>query len=407
MSVLDEKLALYYQRFGLQAEELPQGDIINPGAKTVSSLISKVKRNVEIFENKDFSLDKISDMARCSILFNSYKEIPSFLMQMKKLIPETTGYISRFDSGYRGIHLNFSISGVNVEVQLSTRDAWKVKQATELGYQKWRDFNQKEEMNQIMDLSKEIDRLYKESNPNNISPDVLNLIEEKQKILEEKKKNFKEKLAEMKDDNKASNELFEVLHNGEEKSDFYEVEEQIETMLYMFNVQNNSNEQVKLPKSLTKKFDVQNGAVDVQQVTEMASALYEISSLTQEILVQQVQKAKEIAQKQFGDAKLVDNKLFEKVMETSRVFDKTIDKRIDKDLQKKYINMLSYQKFRTIVDAFGEEKNPFGKEAKEILSSFVIDKMEKNQYEGSIYDIDKMVQNIKQREMDSFRGINV
>ena len=42
-----------------------------------------------------------------------------------------TGYISRFNNGYRGVHLNFKIDGVNVEVQLSSRDAWAVNKATE------------------------------------------------------------------------------------------------------------------------------------------------------------------------------------------------------------------------------------------------------------------------------------
>ena len=95
-----------------------------------------VKRNVEIQGRKNFTLNDISDMARCSVLFNSYSDIPPFLKGLKQRIPSLTGYISRFPSGYRGIHLNFEIDGITVEIQLSTQRAWEVKQLTENFYTK-------------------------------------------------------------------------------------------------------------------------------------------------------------------------------------------------------------------------------------------------------------------------------
>lgn len=39
---------------------------------------------------------------------------------------------------YKGVHLNLSMSGVNVEIQLHTENSWALKKKGDAFYEKWR-----------------------------------------------------------------------------------------------------------------------------------------------------------------------------------------------------------------------------------------------------------------------------
>lgn len=179
--MIEEKLATFYKELDL-GEFKPHSisHIANPGEKTKQSTFDKIKRNVEIFGKKDYTLQDVSDMSRCAVLLDSYEEVPIFLRSLKEQIPSLEGFISRFDSGYRGIHLNFEIDGINTEIQISTKEAWNVKEATELSYAKWRNFDQREEFANLFNLSKEIQTLLEDKELIN-DPQNLLKINEKQK----------------------------------------------------------------------------------------------------------------------------------------------------------------------------------------------------------------------------------
>lgn len=399
MSLLDDRIAQYYSKLGVEPVKIPDDEIINPGAKTVGSIVSKIKRNVEMFGNPDFTVDKISDMARCSIMFDSYGQMPGFLLQMKKLIPETTGYISRFDNGYRGIHLNFSIEGINVEIQLSTKEAWKVNQATEVGYTKWRDFNQKLELDEILKLQQEIKEM-EVAGMDEIDDNFVATLKQKKELLLTKKIGYLDKVERFKQYNKESQNLYEFLHNGPEKSDFYEYEDDIEAILQSFTIKG-KDRVVKLPPSLTRKFDTKDGLVDEAQATEIAKGLYEITSLTQEILINQVKKAKEISQNESSNLAPEDELSIKKLKEAKAVYDNIIEQKLDGKTRSQNVKKICFQRAKIVVEAF-KRTNDYNRDAKTIIADFVNDLIAKDQYKNSIYDIDVLVDGIKKtKEADS------
>lgn len=113
--------------------------VVDNGEKQPRSILSKVKREV-YSGNTDYSLGQLNDLSRCALIVNSYSEIPQIVQSLNKIYPELVGHVTRRSAGYIGIHLNFKINNIPIEVQVSTNDAWLVKQASEHVYRKHRDF---------------------------------------------------------------------------------------------------------------------------------------------------------------------------------------------------------------------------------------------------------------------------
>jgi len=68
--------------------------VVDNGEKRPISILSKVKRQAYSGE-LDFSLGKLNDLSRCSLIMDSYSKIPLTLQKLNSLYPELTGHISR------------------------------------------------------------------------------------------------------------------------------------------------------------------------------------------------------------------------------------------------------------------------------------------------------------------------
>lgn len=84
--------------------------IIDPHEKSERSLKSKIIRKIEIENKKNFVLKDLPDMARCSILIDSFDDAAKLIMTLKENMPLLTGDLSIKSSGYRGIHLHYPVS---------------------------------------------------------------------------------------------------------------------------------------------------------------------------------------------------------------------------------------------------------------------------------------------------------
>jgi hypothetical protein len=128
--------------------------IIDPGIKSIDSIISKMYRKTHLECNNNFSLTDIKDVIRCSIIVDSYNQVIPLIRELRKSLPSLKGDVCENEMGYIGIHLSLIINGFNAEMQISTREAWYAKQAGEEIYTRWRDFS----------LSKGTSDLFCESN---------------------------------------------------------------------------------------------------------------------------------------------------------------------------------------------------------------------------------------------------
>lgn len=129
--------------------------VIDPGIKSIDSVLSKMYRKTKLELNKNFSLNDVKDIIRCSIIIDNYDQVIPLVRELRKSIPNLKGDISENDTGYIGIHLSFVIDGFNAEMQISTRESWYAKQAGQEIYGRWRDFNlpnEIEKINNIMDI---------------------------------------------------------------------------------------------------------------------------------------------------------------------------------------------------------------------------------------------------------------
>ena len=84
--------------------------VINPHEKSEDSLKSKIIRKIEKENRSNFTLKDLPDMARCSILIDSFDDAPKLIMTLKDNMPLLTGDLSIKSSGYRGIHLHYPVS---------------------------------------------------------------------------------------------------------------------------------------------------------------------------------------------------------------------------------------------------------------------------------------------------------
>ena len=407
MTNLEEKISEFYSHFGIEKDKQeifnnPKDGIIDPGAKTVESLCSKVVRNVDIFGDKNFTLGKISDMNRCAVLFDSYAEIPVFLQKMKEIIPETTGYISRFENGYRGIHLNFTVNGITTEVQLSTYKAWAVKQATEINYQKWRDFNQRSEAVGIIELAEKIDDF--ESSNFSMTESQKEQLQHMNSELTEKRDSYQRKLSEMKIDNNLCAQLYEDLHKD---GDFHSIENDLETLLYYYNTQTPQQKREGENKIFNTEFKIKDdGLVDTEEVNRMAKQVFEISDKNQEDLINKIKLTKEAYLNLDKSKNLTNNPELLFVRQTAKAYDDLINEKLPPDVQQKYINKISYQKFSLVVESIkynnSLDKSQQTSDPRKVLEQFTLHEMETSKnFEGSNYDVRGLVTKIRSAEQEN------
>ena len=136
-------------KISLQIELLDGTRIDNPSVKSVSSFADRIYRN--IMENKGSNPTVLKDWIRGTFIFkiDNIQSVSDIVDKLKK-------YIENIDiknhPAYKGIHLNLIYNNVPVEIQLHTKNSWKLKTESDLFYDKWRSFkyskldqNQKDE----------------------------------------------------------------------------------------------------------------------------------------------------------------------------------------------------------------------------------------------------------------------
>lgn len=105
--------------------------------KSVSSIISRLTRNEARGKGNDWHT--LKDLARTHIEMNSWEDIPKVLSMLDEMKIPYTASAKSTDFGYKGFHIVWYENGVGHELQLSTPEAWAVKQKSEEIYAKWRD----------------------------------------------------------------------------------------------------------------------------------------------------------------------------------------------------------------------------------------------------------------------------
>lgn len=105
--------------------------------KSVSSIISRLSRNEARGKGNDWHT--LKDLARTHIEMNSWEDIPKVLSMLDEMKIPYTASAKSTDFGYKGFHIVWYENGVGHELQLSTPEAWAVKQKSEEIYAKWRD----------------------------------------------------------------------------------------------------------------------------------------------------------------------------------------------------------------------------------------------------------------------------
>ncbi len=161
-NTLDENINQYCIKYKIVPPQKFVKGIINPGVKTPQSITDKVVRKIEIEEAKDFKLHNISDIVRGTIIIEDYSIVPSLIWKLKENIPNLYGYISSWTNGYKGIHLNFSIDETNAEIQIHTPESFAVNKATSEVYAKWRNYNPRREIENLLELKAVDSPMFKE-----------------------------------------------------------------------------------------------------------------------------------------------------------------------------------------------------------------------------------------------------
>lgn len=239
--------------------------VVDNGEKQPKSILSKVKR--EVYSGQlDYSLSKLNDLSRCALIVNSYSEIPGILQNLSKVYPELVGHVSRHSTGYIGIHLNFKIDNIPIEVQISTSDAWLVKQASEHVYKRHRDF-ESEIPTRIRMIQSEKDELLRS------------------KMIDD----FKIKFRNYKNDYECINDLFFKLHKT---TDLYDNLPMIETLFLSYEIRQGENikKYFDYDKILEQRLTDDNGIVDEVLVLNNSLNITPITREVQHHLVSNVEK---------------------------------------------------------------------------------------------------------------------
>ena len=280
----------YYQYYGIPSPTEKFEQIQDPGAKSIKSLMDKILRKVEIQGNRNFVLGDVKDMSRCSILLDSYRDVPKFLIALKEEIPSLTGDISRFANGYIGIHLNFKMEGITVEVQLSTQKAWEAKQLSEYCYAKWRNFNLYERNKEIINQRALLEKLVAELRQDPKNEKLRATLKKQNQIFFNLKQKLRSDLDLQKQETEMTQKLFRELHSDGELAS---VESDIESMLASFEANNQdlqTNEH-DYDKILSQPFKVrEDGKLDREALEKQVTQIHDEACKTQDLLINSIQK---------------------------------------------------------------------------------------------------------------------
>ena len=141
---LDEQLNEYYKHFGrepktVEATNVGNFQIVDPGTKTPESMISNIQR---LYPTWPITFDVITDLARCSIIVDSFSDVPEVLENLQPhKNHEFIGRIYHRTFGYKAVHIYFTTDGVKNEIQFHSKKTFRAKLAEENNYIKWRDYN--------------------------------------------------------------------------------------------------------------------------------------------------------------------------------------------------------------------------------------------------------------------------
>lgn len=124
----------------LELADLNGNRMDDPGIKSVSSFADRLYRNYK--EKGNLNPNAVKDMIRGVYVFDENSKLPeniaSLLNDMQSQGYEIKKLDAKNGSLYKGIHLNLSKDGVNVEIQLHTPDSWKLKLQGDVFYDKYR-----------------------------------------------------------------------------------------------------------------------------------------------------------------------------------------------------------------------------------------------------------------------------
>ena len=228
-----------------------ENGVVDNGAKSITSIMSKIKRAYDSGE-KNYSLSDITDLTRCAIIVDDYSKMAPLLIELSKKLNGLTGYVSRQKSGYMGLHLMALTENIPSEIQLSTKDVWLAKQASEYIYARHREFDKSR--------LKELEKIKK----------LPAGAERKQESLL-----FKQKEKEYVDDYEQTCELFREVHK---QTDFYDNMNILEGILISFSLFNPNYKNRNFEyDELLKQHIIQNGLLmdinALKLVTEIKPAL--------------------------------------------------------------------------------------------------------------------------------------
>ncbi len=332
------KINEYCKKYNVKPPNMSSNGVIDPGAKTPSSITDKVIRKVEIEEDKNFKLYNISDFVRGTIIVSDFASVPNLILNLKKNIPNLYGYISSWTNGYRGIHLNFSINGINAEIQIHTPETFAVTKATAEVYAKWRNYNPQKEIKTLLKLKEENSPLFETS---------------KAKFWQVRSKYGKE--------NKDTQSLYAELWNN---VNFNKFEPLISTILYKINkidVKNKNIDQ-KLQNSLHEELiNPETGLVDRYKTLKNATFINSNSTEKQKGFVE---KLKNIYYNSYAETNQeyclsdFDKKLILLLHKWDKSFEDSLKlHNLDKQLKEDFCSIINYKKFQYISDSITINKN--------------------------------------------------
>ena len=130
--------------------------IDDPCMKSLSSFADRLYRNLN---RKGIDPILVKDWIRGTYIFSSEN-----INKVKNIIADLKQYITKIDvkddDGYKGIHLNLSYEGIPVEIQLHTKESWKLKTESDLFYEKYRSIDiSKLSLEQVQEKNK-LEKLY-------------------------------------------------------------------------------------------------------------------------------------------------------------------------------------------------------------------------------------------------------
>ena len=346
--------------------------IQNNGPKTCESILSKVKRKIEKEGITDYTITQIKDLARCAVLFDSYADIPEFLYQIRTIIPDINGDISRNKTGYKGIHLNCVIDGVGSEIQLGTKNFWTYKIIAEKYYRKWRDFNSNQELKKLFKLKKEYETIKKQLKDSHSDISIEKEFIEKRNQYRIARdaliSAFKQQNVELSMERDAFNEFFA------DKS-FQEQENIIESILISFLVTQPKEEVVssEIKNSSEEKIQMNNDStVNLEDTRLKCVKANDRASQVQPKLISKVEDALLINKEDLREFSDKDGKLVQLISLTLIEYDKKLYSLVDKSFVEKNIKIIFNHRRDVALEIarYCVSMNYFSLPEKEIIEKF-------------------------------------